>query len=316
MGLNFIAELEALLQVDSPRLSWDEQAMLTAGVASGRSSCPRARNGAAITLDQRIAATGWNSPPRGLPNCDHPETEICKTSVHAEMAAILWAARVGTSLEDGVCYATTSPCSMCAMALIQAGVTRVMYYRPYRDLSGIDLLVEAGVVVEQMEIWKPIGHQPNYEVSSLGRVRSLWGNSPKTIAIVDNGNGYKMVVLRGGLPGRKQKSYTIHRLVLEAFVGLRPEGMEARHLDGDPSNNHLSNLKWGTPIENANDRKDHGNQTSGSKIPQSKLTEADIPKIRGMLAKGLSRSYVASYYDVSVSSIRNIAIGKTWKHIE
>lgn len=50
---------------------------------------------------------------------------------------------------------------------------------------------------------------------------------------------------------------TVHRLVLEAFVGPRPDGMECRHLDGDPANNRLANLAWGSPVENASDRKRH-----------------------------------------------------------
>src|SRR4051794_38431819 len=50
----------------------------------------------------------------------------------------------------------------------------------------------------------------------------------------------------------------IHRLVLEAFVGPCPDGLECRHLDGDPGNNLLSNLKWGTRLENFQDSVKHG----------------------------------------------------------
>lgn len=68
--------------------------------------------------------------------------------------------------------------------------------------------------------------------------------------------GYKKVYLKGGLdkPVNKQ----VHHLVLETFTGPRPEGMECRHLDGNPANNALSNLKWGTAHENYLDRVEHG----------------------------------------------------------
>lgn len=56
----------------------------------------------------------------------------------------------------------------------------------------------------------------------------------------------------------KKSSYRTHRLVLETFVGPCPKGHETRHKDGDPANNRLDNLCWGTPKENAKDRGDHG----------------------------------------------------------
>ena len=104
------------------------------------------------------------------------------------------------------------------------------------------------------EIWKPVkGYGGLYEVSDLGNVRSLdrvveTSNGQvreyrgKELAKNPDKNGY----LRARLARKgKQSIFFIHRLVLEAFVGECPEGMKTRHLDGDPANNRLSNLKWG-----------------------------------------------------------------------
>lgn len=113
------------------------------------------------------------------------------------------------------------------------------------------------------EVWKSIpGHEGRYEVSDLGRVRSL----PQTTS---DGRRLASKVLCG----RPQRSghlsvpltsagtcrnALVHRLVLIAFVGPPPLGMHALHSDGNPANNRLSNLRWGTPSENSFDAVRHG----------------------------------------------------------
>jgi hypothetical protein len=81
------------------------------------------------------------------------------------------------------------------------------------------------------------------------------GRHPKT--------GYRNVSLR-----REGKSYNryVHRLVLEAFVGPCPKGMQSRHFpDKDTSNNALTNLQWGTPKQNQDDRITHGTDGRGER---------------------------------------------------
>jgi hypothetical protein len=73
-----------------------------------------------------------------------------------------------------------------------------------------------------------------------------------------------MVLLRRA--GEKERNVTVHSLVLEAFVGPRPDGMQCRHFpDRNPTNNRVSNLSWGTPLENANDRRVHGTIACGDR---------------------------------------------------
>lgn len=112
--------------------------------------------------------------------------------------------------------------------------------------------------------WRPIeGYGGKYEVSDRGDIRSHVGKGrilrPRTHPF-----GYKQVGLsQDGV----SSSRTVHSLVLEAFVGARPDGAVTRHLDGDPSNNKLSNLAWGTQSENNFDQVRHGTH------PRSRQTE-------------------------------------------
>ena len=115
------------------------------------------------------------------------------------------------------------------------------------------------------EVWRPVlGFEGLYEVSSYGRVRSLSrlrsapdGRKRRVIGKILK-SGKQREYLKVGLADCKRvKHRTIHQLVLEAFDGPRPEGMEARHLNGMSFDNRLVNLKWGTSVENGKDKRLH-----------------------------------------------------------
>lgn len=118
------------------------------------------------------------------------------------------------------------------------------------------------------EVWKPVvGYEGHYEVSNHGRVRSL-----DRVVVMKDGrkktlkgivrkqqtlpHGYKTLKL--GLNGRLKAHYP-HRLVLEAFIGPCPDGMETCHNNGNPEDNHLENLRWDTVAANNRDVIMHGN---------------------------------------------------------
>lgn len=113
------------------------------------------------------------------------------------------------------------------------------------------------------ETWRIIPGYPDYEVSDLGRVRSYRrGGTPhilKPAKNVRNGYRYLTVVSDEGKPW----SIQVHRLVLLAFVGPKPVGMESRHLDGDAENNALSNLEYATHLVNIHDIRRHGRRLGG-----------------------------------------------------
>lgn len=112
-----------------------------------------------------------------------------------------------------------------------------------------------------MEMWKTVRGFDRYEVSNLGNVRnSLTGKPMK--AWTRGRYGHMSVGLRR--EGKTHFKY-VHVLVMAAFVGDKPEGLETRHLDGNPKNNILSNLKYGTPSENRYDSVKHGTHRSGLK---------------------------------------------------
>lgn len=111
------------------------------------------------------------------------------------------------------------------------------------------------------ERWLPVvGFEGLYEVSDHGRVRSLdhldrFGRLHRGRVMRTGVRGHRShnVGVTLSRQGEKQKLRTVHQLVLEAFVGPRPDGMWGLHWDDDPYNNHLDNLRWGYPYQNGTD---------------------------------------------------------------
>ena len=113
-----------------------------------------------------------------------------------------------------------------------------------------------------------------------------------------------------------QKAYRVHRLVLEAFVGPCPEGMEACHNNGDPADNRLENLRWDTRQENQKDAVKHGSAGGFKNRGRgSKLTAANVLRIADLRQAGFSLRYIAGVYGVSQPHISAIAHRQTWRHL-
>ena len=115
---------------------------------------------------------------------------------------------------------------------------------------------------------------------------------------------------------RGQRSTPIHVLLADAFIGPRPEGMEVRHLDGNPTNNDLKNLDYGTRQQNANDRVLHGTQPRGSRQGRVKLDEASVVEIRKMYNEGISIAAISRKFMVGESTAREVIQRKKWKHVD
>jgi len=105
------------------------------------------------------------------------------------------------------------------------------------------------------------------------------------------------------------------KLVLLAFVGPCPPGMEACHENGDPADNRIENLSWGTHTDNMADRIRHGRYTRGSAHFNAKLTEADVVLMRQLRAEGMSFRKLAERFGISSSTVLDIIQRKWWKHI-
>lgn len=167
-----------------------------------------------------------------------------------------------------------------------------------------------------MRKWKPVvGYEYEYRVSSGGEVFGI--KRQRLLAPVKNTQGYFWV---GLWKNGKYKAWFIHVLVLEAFVGPRPSGGQARHTpDKNPANNHVKNLKWGSAKDNAKDRDQQGSTVRGERFWSAKATDAQICRIRQLgridTRHGRGRR-IATEVNLSVGIVRAILNGKTWKHAE
>jgi len=164
---------------------------------------------------------------------------------------------------------------------------------------------------------KAIPGFPNYYVTKNGRIRSKPRNSRKGkwMKLKTTPDGHLQIILRN-----KDRKFTrlVHRLVLETYVGQCPEGMECRHLDGNPQNNKLTNLCWGTHSENQHDSVQHGTHVDnrGEKHGMAKLTGQIVKDIRSKYnTKLFTQQEIADIYDISNSNVSLIVNKKAWKHI-
>ena len=107
--------------------------------------------------------------------------------------------------------------------------------------------------------------------------------------------------------GPKHKRYLIHSAVMLAFVGPRPEGMHVAHADGNKANNHISNLSYKTPSENARDKFLHGTMLFGENHPSAKLTDRQVEDIRHQYhVHRIPQRALANEYGVSHQHIWDI----------
>lgn len=177
------------------------------------------------------------------------------------------------------------------------------------------------------EVWKDIpGYEGRYQVSTFGRVRSLdrvemrkhghggcaeWHYKGKILSARQKESGHLNVCL--GANNTKK----VHRLVLETFVGPSPVGMECLHIDGNPTNNHIENLRWGTRIENRADIRRHA-QLYRRRQGSTWLSEDTIRQIKRDLAQPdrPKMAELAVKYGVHVNTISNINRQYTHKWVD
>ena len=131
---------------------FDHSYLAMAEVWAQNSYCKRRKVGALLVKDRTIISDGYNGTPSGFENICEDENGVTKPYVlHAEANAITKVAKSGNSSEGATLYVTASPCAECAKLIIQAGIRRVVYRDAYRLTDGIDLLVRAGIKVEQIQ---------------------------------------------------------------------------------------------------------------------------------------------------------------------
>ena len=187
-----------------------------------------------------------------------------------------------------------------------------------------------------MEVWKDIiGYEGKYQVSNLGRIKSLARNikgghwntnrwfSEKILSLCKRGPGYLGVCL---CENDKKKTYLVHRIVLQAFVDNTGNKPESNHIDGNKHNNRVDNLEWSTRSDNeihaykmglakpTNSNKN--GKLSGINHHAHKLTEEDVINIRKEYAMGnISQINLGIKYNINQSSTGRIIRKLNWVHI-
>jgi hypothetical protein len=180
-----------------------------------------------------------------------------------------------------------------------------------------------------IERWEPVpGYEGLYEVSDHGRVRSL-----DRLQDARNRYGAMTRLLKGGIikpsahrdwghqrvglrrNGKKQR-FMVHRLVGLVFLPpAPPEKPLVLHRDGNPANNHVSNLYWGDNKENSQDAVAHGTIVRGEQSTHAKLTEKQVLDIREKHGRGATYRGLARQYGVTHRAIRLCVLRESWTHI-
>jgi hypothetical protein len=107
----------------------------------------------------------------------------------------------------------------------------------------------------------------------------------------------------------------VHRLVLRAYVGPCPDGQEVRHLDGNPANNSVANLAYGTRSENIADMHGHGTARVGEKHHNARLSAEIVRSLRAEHAAGVATHELARRYGVHWVTAYDAIVGRTWRSV-
>lgn len=171
------------------------------------------------------------------------------------------------------------------------------------------------------EVWKDIvGYEGLYQISSLGRVKRLAGtrrSSRHSICPVKERILSPHIDSRGRIgyslsKEGKQQEYKAAILLLTAFVGPRPKGMECCHYDDNSSNNTLSNLRWDTKANNIKDMFRNNKVNMHENHPRHKLNWVQVNEIKCLLNTKMRVIDIARKFNIGWSTVWHIKLGHTW----
>ena len=167
---------------------------------------------------------------------------------------------------------------------------------------------------------KEVPGYPNYSITKDGRVwtqKDRHGKARWLKLCLDTRAKYLSVNL---IHDGKRYTRLVHRLVLETYVGPRPDGMECRHLNGNSIDNRLKNLKWGTRSENTYDSVRHGTHSRamlgkfGENHPASKLSDRNRRLIFSLYCTGShTQRELAERFEVAQSRVNHIVNNNRWR---
>jgi hypothetical protein len=171
-----------------------------------------------------------------------------------------------------------------------------------------------------LEVWREVPGLPDYEASSLGRIRRRTASRTAPVGYVMKWSvdrfGYAKITLSSG--GR-ERTTQVHRIIAETFLGPCPSPRhEVAHWDGNHLNCEVGNLRWATALENAADRARHGRTHGappGERHHDARLTAEQVLEIRAASARGVRGCDLAIMFDVSRPTISDIVNRRTWTSI-
>jgi hypothetical protein len=175
---------------------------------------------------------------------------------------------------------------------------------------------------EAAPIWKKIPGHTKYSANQFGEIRrdERAGNAMpgicKQYLYQVNGRGGRYWRVSVTCDEGRHKSLMSHALIALAWIGLRPEGMVTRHLDGDSENNNASNLAYGTYTQNVHDAIEHGSQVRGIKQHLAKLGEIEVRQLKLKFLSGQGFAELGLIYGVNRTTCLDIVSGRTWGHVE
>lgn len=152
--------------------------------------------------------------------------------------------------------------------------------------------------------YKSIQSHPQYEASSIGDIRRIGKEFP--LKPWRHSSGHLYVKLNN-------KSRQVHHLVMESHGKPRIDGLECRHMDGDPSNNNIENLEWGTRSENIMDFINHNGKSTAPRSTSISIAMKIKQEHDGKFGTG---KRLAEKYGVSVFTVSEIRTEKTFKYLK
>lgn len=167
--------------------------------------------------------------------------------------------------------------------------------------------------MQDVEIWKDInGFEGCYQVSSMGKIRSLKREDPTLIRYFISNSGYKRVNLFNSTT-KKYRKFSIHRLVANAFIKNDRNLPVIHHINDNKLDNNVSNLMWVTYKQNSDFMK---LKVSGENNYNSKMTLCKIKYSFLLFNSGVKQADIARFFNISRSTINKIIKRKNWKHVD
>ena len=170
----------------------------------------------------------------------------------------------------------------------------------------------------QNEFWKDVaGYEGSYQVSSLGRIKSLPRTNVCTTKFLTRSPNVRDRYIYCALSKKgKPQKLKVHRMVAEAFIPNPENKKFVDHIAGNKNDNRLCALRWVTFQENIDFAWQTGIYNSiGSNHPQAKLTEGKVREIKKLQIQGVTGRQIADMYGVNFSTISDIKQGRCWGHI-